>query len=99
MDSDQTSKTTPVVYSKALALVLSFLLSTLTTLKCLEVLQASLYANDTQITITSDEIGKLLLDAQQELSNLSEWMKINKLSPNPTKTEYMTIGHPRRISN
>ena len=24
-------------------------------------------------------------------------MRINKLSPNPAKTEYMTIGHPRRI--
>ena len=24
-------------------------------------------------------------------------MRINKLSPNPVKTEYMTIGHPRRI--
>ena len=65
--------------------------------KYLEVSQASLYADETQITITSDEIGKLLLDAQQELSNLFEWMKINKLSPDPAKTEYMTIGHPRRI--
>ena len=24
-------------------------------------------------------------------------MRINKLSPNPAKTEYMTIGHPPRI--
>ena len=65
--------------------------------KCLEVSQASLYADDTQITIASDQMGQLLLDAQQELSNLSEWMRINKLSPNPAKTEYMTIGYPRRI--
>ena len=47
--------------------------------------------------ITSYEMGKLLLDAQQKLSNLFEWMRVNKLSPNPAKTEYMTIGHPRRI--
>ena len=46
--------------------------------------------------ITSDQMGQLLLDAQQELSNLAEWMRINKLSPNPAKIEYMTIGHPRR---
>ena len=65
--------------------------------KCLEFSQASLYADDTQITIASDDIRKLVLDMQQELVNLSEWMRINKLSPTPPKTEYMTIGHPRRI--
>ena len=29
---------------------------------------------------------------------LSEWMRINKLSPNPAKTEYMTIGHSRKVN-
>ena len=36
-------------------------------------------------------------DTQEELVNVTEWMRINKLSQNPTKTEYMTIVHPRRI--
>ena len=62
--------------------------------KCLEFSQASLYADDTQITIASDDVEKLVLDTQHELVNLFEWMRINKLSPNPAKTEYMTIGHP-----
>ena len=65
--------------------------------KCLEFSQARLYADDTQITIASDDVEKLVLDTQNELVNLSEWMRINKLSPNPAKTEYMTIGHPHRI--
>ena len=34
--------------------------------------------------------------AQAELLNISEWMRINKLSLNPTKTEYIIIDHPRR---
>ena len=25
-------------------------------------------------------------------------MRVNKLSPNPKKTEFMLIGHPRRIN-
>ena len=44
----------------------------------------------------SDDLETLLLDSQQELINLFEWVRINKLSPNPAKTEYMIIGHPRR---
>ena len=34
-----------------------------------------------------------------ELSNISTWMWINKLSANPKKTEYMIIGNPRKIDN
>ena len=30
--------------------------------------------------------------------NISKWMRINKLSINPQKTEYMIIGHPRRTN-
>ena len=33
-------------------------------------------------------------NASQEMLNLSEWMRINKLSPNPQKIEFMVIGHP-----
>jgi len=51
----------------------------------------------TQIMITSDEIEKLVLDTHHQLSNFYEWMRISNLSPNPSKTECMTVGHPRRI--
>ena len=37
--------------------------------------------------------------AQAELLNITEWMRINKLSLNPTKTEYMILDHPRRRKN
>ena len=56
----------------------------------------SIYADDTNVAIASDDIEKLVFEAQQELLNLSEWMRINKLSPNPEKTEYMIIGHSRK---
>ena len=66
--------------------------------KCLEFSSASVYADDTTITIASNDVEKLLCEAQQELLNLSECMKINKLSPNPAKTEYMIIGHSRKLN-
>ena len=37
-------------------------------------------------------------EAQEELLNLSEWMRRNKLSPSPAKTEYMIIGHSRKLN-
>ena len=55
---------------------------------------ASIYADDTNITIASDNVVKLVGEAQYELSNLSEWMRLNKLSPNPQKKEFMIMGHP-----
>ena len=66
--------------------------------KCLEFSRASVYADDTTITIASNDVEKLPCEAQQELLNLSEWMRINKLSPNPAKTKYMIIGHSRTLN-
>ena len=37
--------------------------------------------------------------ASQEMPNLSEWMRINKLSPNPQKTEFTIIGHPLKAKH
>ena len=67
--------------------------------KCLKFSRASIYADDTSITIASDDVAKLVEDAHQELSNLSEWMRVNKLRPNPRKTEFMVIGHPLKTRN
>ena len=35
---------------------------------------------------------------KEEVQNISEWMRANESRPNPKKTEYMLIGHPRRIN-
>ena len=51
--------------------------------KCLRFSKANVYADDTTITITSN-VEKTLHEAK-ELLNLSEWMRINKLSPNPVQ--------------
>ena len=51
------------------------------------------------MTIASNDIEKLVADAQEELLNISEWLRVNKLSPNPSKTEYLIIGHPRKTKD
>ena len=57
-----------------------------------------MYADDTHTTIASNDINGLAQTMKEELQNSSEWMRINKLSANPKKTEFMFIGHPRRIN-
>ena len=47
--------------------------------------RASIYADDTNVTIASDDIQRMIDNASQEMLNLSEWMRINKLSPNRQK--------------
>ena len=42
--------------------------------------------------ISSSNSVKFVDDAHRELFNISEWMRVNKLSPNPKKTVF--IGHP-----
>ena len=55
-----------------------------------------MYADDTNITIAFNDKEKLVAGAQAELHNITEWMRVNKLSPNPSKTEYMIIGRPMK---
>ena len=55
-----------------------------------------MYADDAEITISSNNQAELIETAQAELLNIAGWMRVNKLSLNPTKTEYMIIDHPRR---
>ena len=61
--------------------------------------RASIYADDTSLTIASSDPVKLVDDAHHELLNISEWMRVNKLSPNPKKTEFMVIGHSLKTKN
>ena len=37
-----------------------------------------------------------LLSTAIRLNNITEWIRVNKLSPSPLKTEYMIIGHPMK---
>ena len=64
--------------------------------RCLKYSKANIYSDDTNITIASNDKEKLVADAQAELHSITELIRVNKLSPNPSKTEYMIIGHPMK---
>ena len=49
---------------------------------CLRQAIAGMYADNTHVTLTSDNTEELLEMAQEEMWNISEWMRINKLSIN-----------------
>ena len=51
------------------------------------------------MTSTSSDPAQVVDDAHHELLNISEWMRVTKLSPNPKKTEVMVIGHPLKTKN
>ncbi len=48
-----------------------------------------MFADDTTLFFSGDDIGKLNSDINQELNNLAEWFKVNKLSLNIKKTNYI----------
>jgi hypothetical protein len=54
-----------------------------------------LFADDTTLTIISNNIPKLILLANLELSKLSAWLISNKLSLNVAKTTYMLFCNNR----
>ena len=58
-----------------------------------------MYADDTHVTLTCNNVDDLITNAHRELRNISEWMRVNKLSANPKKTEYVILGHTRRIND
>ena len=65
---------------------------------CLDFSKANMYADDTHTTIASNDIKELVRMTKKELLNISDWLRVNKLSANPKKTEFMVIGHQRRIN-
>ena len=48
-----------------------------------------MYADDTCVNIASKNLNELLTDLKNELENISNWMRINKLSLDTSKSEYM----------
>ena len=52
-----------------------------------------MYADDTSVTCSGEDIYDLCNDLKAEIDNITEWLRQNKLSLNTAKTEYMVVGH------
>ena len=57
-----------------------------------------MYADDTCVTIASEKLNDLITDVKNELENVSNCVRINKLSLNSSKSEFMVLGHRRKLS-
>ena len=57
-----------------------------------------MYADDTNISMQSNDLSDLENLMNAELANLKTWLEANKLSLNIGKTEYMIIGSRQRLS-
>ena len=57
-----------------------------------------MYADDTNISMQSNDLSNLEILMNAELANLKTWLEANKLSLNIAKTEYMIIGSRQRLS-
>ena len=53
--------------------------------KCLKASKSGMYADDTQVSLASSNVDELVRKAQDELSNISEWLRLSKLRANPQK--------------
>ena len=47
----------------------------------------NMYADDTCVTITSENPNDLITDVKNELENISNWMRINKLCLNEEENQ------------
>ena len=65
---------------------------------CLEYMTSSRYADDTCVTIALENLNDLTTDLTNEQENISNWMRINKLSLNASKSDFMVVGHRRKLN-
>ena len=66
---------------------------------CLQHSSARMYADDTNLTITTKTVTKASETANEDLENVKQWLLANKLSLNLTKTEYMIIASNYKLDN
>ena len=62
--------------------------------ECLQFSRASIYADDIHVTAASSDIEEVM-QMKKELSDIADWMRVNKLSAIPQKIEFMVIDNPR----
>jgi hypothetical protein len=66
---------------------------------CLRHSSAELYADDTNLTVCSNNINNLQAILNSDLSNIHQWIVANKLTLNVGKTEYMIIVTRQKLKN
>ena len=63
----------------------------------LECMTPNMYADDICVTIASENLNDLITGLKNELENISNWIRRNKLSLNASKSEFTVVGHRRKF--
>ena len=59
--------------------------------------QPRMFADDTHLTFADNDITKIERHLNDDLTNISQWLIVNKLTLNMSKTEFMVIGSRQRL--
>ena len=65
---------------------------------CLEKITPYLYADDTEISSSSDNFDTLIENLNYDLNNIRKWLSKNKLKHHPTKSKVMFVGSSRNLN-
>ena len=66
--------------------------------KCLSYCEPRMYADDTHLTYAGNNIHNIQTSSNEDLENVHNWLRANRLTLNMTKTEFMLIGYRQRLS-
>ena len=64
---------------------------------CLQHSQPRMYADDTSITFTGNDVDEMNNCINLDLEGIRVWLAANKLTLNMTKTEFLLIGSEQRL--
>ena len=67
--------------------------------ECLKNTTPGMYADDTQIYVSSASFSELVTKLNQDLENIVKWLSRNKLQLHTKKTKAMFIGSPYNLKN
>ena len=67
--------------------------------QCLSETKPSMFADDTNLTVSGQCIKEVETAVNSDLENLRKWLMANKLSLSVAKTEFMLIGSKPMITN
>ena len=64
---------------------------------CLEKTTPYLYADDTEISSSSDNFDTLIENLNYDLNKIRKWLSKNRFKHHPTKSKVMFIGSSRNL--
>ena len=62
---------------------------------CVPEFQTILFADDTSLSLAGQNYDQILVEFNQLLGRVSEWLRVNLLSLNVSKTKYMLFRQQR----